>query len=120
MRRKLIWVSIALGIVFAGKASLAEEDTSSANYFLPGCQLFAGENVQVSDFKAGACAGIVETLLFMNTLVLMNTLACPPRTSTLGQATRVVVAYIKQRPTRMHENFIMLAREALIDAWPCK
>jgi hypothetical protein len=33
---------------------------------------------------------------------------------------RVVVAYIEQRPARMHEKFGLLAVEALQKAWPCR
>jgi hypothetical protein len=32
----------------------------------------------------------------------------------------VVVAYIERRPQRMHEDFGVLAVEALHEAWPCK
>jgi hypothetical protein len=33
---------------------------------------------------------------------------------------RVVIAYIEARPSRMHENFDLLALEALRTTWPCK
>ena len=39
---------------------------------------------------------------------------------TLGQMVRVIVAYIDARPARVHEDFRLLALEALVDAWPCK
>jgi Rap1a immunity proteins len=39
---------------------------------------------------------------------------------TVGQEIMVVVAYIDARPARMHENFGVLALEALRTAWPCK
>jgi Rap1a immunity proteins len=45
---------------------------------------------------------------------------CVPDRSTVGQAVRVVVAYIDQRPERMHEYFEVLALEALRRAWPCR
>jgi hypothetical protein len=37
-----------------------------------------------------------------------------------NQLVRVVVAYIDQRPARLHESFLNLALEALTDAWPCQ
>lgn len=39
---------------------------------------------------------------------------------TVNQQVRVVVAYIDARPNRLHEDFRILALEALKDAWPCK
>lgn len=45
---------------------------------------------------------------------------CAPGAVTKGQALKVVVQYIDQRPARMHEDFMKLAVEALQAAWPCK
>jgi Rap1a immunity proteins len=45
---------------------------------------------------------------------------CVPPTATIGQMVRVVVKYIDQRPERLHEQFTVLAYEALKAAWPCK
>jgi Rap1a immunity proteins len=39
---------------------------------------------------------------------------------TREQAVRVVIAYIDAQPAWMHENFGVLALEALREAWPCK
>lgn len=44
---------------------------------------------------------------------------CPPDPFSYVQAQRVVVSYIDQRPTRLHERFTKLAFEALVAAWPC-
>jgi hypothetical protein len=44
---------------------------------------------------------------------------CRPREVTLGQIVRVVVQYIDSRPARMHEDFRVLAFEAMKAAWPC-
>jgi hypothetical protein len=45
---------------------------------------------------------------------------CVPDRSTVGQAVRVIVAYVDQRPERMHEHFEVLVLEALRRAWPCR
>jgi hypothetical protein len=45
---------------------------------------------------------------------------CPPVGANQGQAIRVVIAYIDQRPARMHEPFVALALEALRASWPCR
>jgi hypothetical protein len=36
------------------------------------------------------------------------------------QFASVVVPYIEARPQGMHEAFMLLALEALRDAWPCR
>jgi hypothetical protein len=36
------------------------------------------------------------------------------------QNVRVVDRYIEARPNRMHETFLTVAADALMDAWPCK
>jgi Rap1a immunity proteins len=38
---------------------------------------------------------------------------------TYEQGVRIVIAYIEARPRRLHESFGLLAREALMAAWPC-
>jgi hypothetical protein len=45
---------------------------------------------------------------------------CRPREIALGQLVRVVLKYIDIRPERMHEDFRVLAIEAMKTAWPCK
>ncbi len=44
---------------------------------------------------------------------------CLPDQSSYVHAQQVVVSYIDQRPTRLHERFTKLALEALIATWPC-
>lgn len=44
---------------------------------------------------------------------------CPPKTATLAQMVRVILAYIEGHPERMHEDFRLLAAEAMNKAWPC-
>jgi hypothetical protein len=43
-----------------------------------------------------------------------------PQNVTIGQAVRVVIAYIDSQPARLHERFNRLAAEAIQKAWPCK
>jgi len=45
---------------------------------------------------------------------------CPPGGATVGNAVRVIVVYIDQRPERMDEQFEALALEALQQSWPCR
>jgi hypothetical protein len=85
----------------------AEEDFMSANRVMTGCRAFIAESN--SDlFLQGVCLGVVTA-----------TAVCLPSGVTVGQEVRVVAAYIDARPTRLHEDFRVLALEALKDAWPC-
>jgi Ssp1 endopeptidase immunity protein Rap1a len=68
----------------------------------------------------GVCAGTIEGLGYMASLLPREKRPCPPPSVTNGQVVRVVVAYIERRPQRMHENFKELTLEALHDAWPCR
>jgi Ssp1 endopeptidase immunity protein Rap1a len=93
------------------------EDLESANYIMPGCRSFTAETPPSSAaddaFKRGQCLGIVDTIAALTADV------CHPPGVTSGRAVSVVVKYIDDRPARMHENFRLLAREALRAAWPC-
>jgi hypothetical protein len=44
----------------------------------------------------------------------------PPAGAIIKQRIQVIVAYIEARPRRMHEDFRVLAVEAMQKAWPCK
>jgi hypothetical protein len=97
------------------------EDTDSANYRLPYCKLFIDERPVRSRpeaLLAGMCEGIIYSIVFM---VHTPGRQCAdiPSGVTIGQEIRVVVRYIETRPSRMHEPFVSLALEALVDAWPC-
>jgi hypothetical protein len=45
---------------------------------------------------------------------------CNPPEVTTEQGIRVVVQYIDAQPARLHEDFRLLAIEALRKAWPCQ
>jgi hypothetical protein len=45
---------------------------------------------------------------------------CPATGVTHDQVVRVVIAYIDARPARLNEDFMELATEAMVAAWPCK
>jgi hypothetical protein len=101
---------LGCGASFAGA-------TTSANLIMQGCRVFFAKPAKetIDDaFLQGECLGIVDAVLH---LAEDN---CPPKGSTPEQAIRIVVKHIDDRPARMHEPFIVLAREALRAAWPCK
>ncbi|WP_409997233.1 Rap1a/Tai family immunity protein [Bradyrhizobium cosmicum] len=64
-------------------------------------------------FLQGYCAGLVVGLRYMYDD------ACVPDGATPNQVLRVVVQYIDSRPARLHEDFRILALEAMKQSWPC-
>ena len=120
----VIWLASALAEPLA-RAEAQQADTNSANYLLPACKNFlaSGDSrpTYTSAFYQGVCVGAVDTLhLLIRTLPETHFKACPPTQVTTGQELRVIIAYIEARPQRMHENFRILAIEAMREAWPCK
>jgi hypothetical protein len=129
----LFGAALAL-IVTAGSAA---EDIRSANFVMPGCQSLA-KNESVDAVQQGICAGGVNAIVVMAGTMKSTLDADPdrtgmlhslirdrmcidvPSTATPGQAIRVVIAYIEARPARIHEDFNILALEALRTAWPCR
>jgi hypothetical protein len=117
----ILWLAL---ISFAG----AETDTNSANYNLPACRDYGlamgGDRQLMDDFlqnpgrlmKANVCAG--QILGISQVLEVMGQI-CAPALVTMGQSVALVVNYIERIPERWHENFTILAIEALIRAWPC-
>ena len=84
---------------------------------MSGCRFFDGpttsHNPRFDPFGQGYCIGLPEGLDYEG-------VQCRPREVTLGQIVRVVVQYIDSRPARMHEDFRVLAVEAMKAAWPCQ
>jgi hypothetical protein len=115
MRRHAIAITAAMALL-GQQSAAAQQDTGSADYVIVGCRDgMSGENRQ--PFRQGLCGGIVQTILFFGRT---NFNVCMPEGVTMGQAIRVVVAYIDQRPERMHERFETLAIEVLQQSWPCQ
>src|SRR5262249_3494734 len=108
----------------ASAASAVEDATPSADYLpavsmLPACKAFIADDsprdIYVL-FEAGRCIGLMQGLGYTSRLVDV----CPPAEVTFAQKARVAVTYIEARPERMHEDFRVLAVEAMQKAWPCK
>jgi hypothetical protein len=89
----------------------------SASSVVSGCRLFDGpatsHNPRHDPFGQGYCVGLLEGLDYEG-------VQCRPREVTLGQIVRVVVHYTDSRPARLHEDFRVLAIEAMKSSWPCR
>jgi hypothetical protein len=115
MFRFLRGVTLIAMMSLNGGAAFAEID-SSANYMMPGCHHFLQPDARPTDARvyliAAKCEGLVEGLAYER--------VCFPSGVISGQVLRVVVNYIDDQPARLHEDFKLLALEALRAAWSCK
>ncbi len=68
-----------------------------------------------ADYDAAFCLGV-----FHGMTVVTGSVMCIPNNVVTVQAVRVMVRYMEARPQKMHEPFVVLALEALQDAWPCR
>jgi hypothetical protein len=111
MRIHAIAFAAALALLGQQGIASAQSDIGTAS---AGCR-DAISNTERNPYLRGLCGGIVRAIFHLESVLGF----CVPDRATVGQAVRVVILYIDQRPARMHEHFEHLAIEALRQAWPC-
>jgi hypothetical protein len=116
-------------IVLATQAH-AQGDANSGQVFYPSC-LAAADIVQgkhpAADSPDAAKQLNQAALCFAALTAIMNVeqyfnsehAMCAPEGTKVAQAVPVVVAYLKNHPERLRENFHQLAVAALAAEWPC-
>lgn len=96
----------------------------TANAYLPGCKNVLNQPPPHNDlsiaFNQGKCLGIAIATLHLQTFTPSPFQICPPRNVTPGDAIRLMVQYVEEKPERMRESFMTSAQLALLRAWPCK
>jgi hypothetical protein len=119
MKATVAGALMALSVTAAG----AQQDIASASAVLPGCKYYValadGQDPDITvpmALAAGYCAAVFDVLASSSAL---DPVMCLD--SDIGRTTAILVfiRYIEARPQRMHERFLVLAREALRQAWPC-
>jgi hypothetical protein len=120
MRAAVVGALIALSVTVAGAQ---QQDVASAGAVLPGCKYYValadGQNPELTvptALAAGYCAAVLDVLAVSSAL---DPVMCPDSDMDKPAAMRVSIRYIEARPQRMRERFLVLAREALRQAWPC-
>jgi hypothetical protein len=88
---------------------------------LPACKavlaISSGNAVAgIDPVEMGRCIGMIEGVALLANYGVF----CPPAGAIIKQRIQVIIAYIEARPQRMHEDFRVLAVEAMQKAWPCK
>jgi Rap1a immunity proteins len=113
-------IALVATMMFSCGAAVAEPDQDSANFMLPPCRavaVYGNAKSKGDPYFMGVCVGIINTIGLMGVAFHR---VCLPNGVTTRQAVAVVVQYIDKRPARMHQDFKILAVEALAAAWPCK
>jgi hypothetical protein len=126
MRRSAI-VTLVLATLASANQGHAEENRGSAGYLLPLCRTwldFAEKEVEtIKDMgrtepirltAAGMCAGFVVGVL---ETLRSNKQSCPPKDLSNPQLVRRVVNEVEKHPD--HEEFVVPARAAMMESWPC-
>jgi hypothetical protein len=109
-------IVLIAALTLNGGAAAAEPDLHSANYMMPACRALVASDASKYLFLQGYCAGVINGLGYMGQLYGV----CLPEGVTAEQSVSVVIKYFDERPARLHENFRLLALEALQAVWPCK
>lgn len=120
MKAAVVGALIALSVTTAG----AQQDVTSATAVLPGCKFYVAVADGQEDPKltvpialaAGYCAAVFDVLASSSAL---DPVMCLDPDIDKATAMLVFIRYIEARPQRMRERFLVLAREALREAWPC-
>jgi Rap1a immunity proteins len=113
---------IGAALILNCPIAFAQHDQYSADFLMPDCREeaalipFSNPSNEHSD-PAHFCLGIIVGLSYLGR---SDGTICVPVGITRQQAVGAVVQYIDGQPTRMNENFVPLAIEALQAAWPCK
>lgn len=102
----------------------AQMDRMSGKWIFDGCES------QEQTYKSGICIGTIRTLLHVGRDLPPSHRFCMPAkkfeysATPLEEALRLVRIYLEEtyssRQTRMNEEFVQLAVEALRRAWPCR
>jgi hypothetical protein len=116
----------ALTTLMVATATVAQENTESANFMLPYCKLSAAQAGSKA-FLAGRCAGLVQGVADVLALVkeansdkLTPLCVDRPKGANTDQAVKLVVNYGDAHPEQTHAPFTIVATLALTEAWPCR
>lgn len=67
-------------------------------------------------YCSGYITGVVDGLSYLD----FQKRFCLSKGVTHGQATKVVIKYLKENPQRLHEGYASIILSALKEAFPCK
>jgi hypothetical protein len=99
-------------------AGPAAAEIKTGNGLLDDCREFekyeAGQGY--SQVNVGLCLGYIRGVWDMAN---QGPQICSPDSAIAGQATLIVIKYLKENPAQLHRSGALLVREVLREAWPC-
>jgi len=117
---------LAILLVLTSMPAMAAEPDWSANRIMPWCRALVSNREMQDYFNQGLCGGMINGIVYVLSqsavtgVLPITSRLCVPGEATMGQIQKIVIQYIDQRPQRFHEDFRLLAIEALMAAWSCK
>jgi len=103
-------VALIVATILNCGVAFGQTDYTSANSAMPGCRAYLSKKFPTEELFGDSvrCFSLVEGIAFALSGL------CTPSNVTAEQAVRVVMKYIDERPERQHENFKLLAGQALL------
>lgn len=108
--------------------SFSQSSHADGNSLLSDCKvaldLLDGKSTNGSSVAAGLCMGIIQGMRHMNSLYESklskeDTYFCVPEKAQLGQLTRVVVKYLEDNPSELHNHEAFLIAFAFSASYSC-
>ena len=110
---------------------VADAEDEDGNFLLRECKETQNDTYQGCEpaISSMHCLGYIDGLVDMNDIYKSNVLKgsspaliCLPKDKrvTVGDLARIVVKYLEDNPTQLHESAAALATVALGKAFPCK
>jgi hypothetical protein len=87
---------------------------------LRGCEASLSVNSVEKPFEQGQCLGIVLGILYYSRVMPDEYSSCFTNGGTPREALQIVTDYLHLNAGRLHEDFRLLAAEALHEAFPCR
>ncbi len=121
MKSKWLFVIV---LIAAGTIEITAQASiwSTGNDLLTNC----GHNVRYMDrdatansLRMGFCQGFLSAMVDMSQFAADSARSCPPSGVTVGQLSRVVVAYLNEHPADLHLRDTVLVLRTMRDAFPC-
>ena len=111
--------------IFISSILLAPNVSADGNELLKQClatERFLDTNKITNGVDVGRCFGIGQGVR-QSMVVLKEGIirACfPEKGINNGQATRIIVSYLKKNPSKLHKHEVLLIMLAYADAYPCE
>jgi hypothetical protein len=127
MRKSILAIFLTLGAASSSEVRASGHD---GNRLLDKCNRViravddgVAPSATSEGIEAGHCIGLIKGIIKLNMVYQAkdrdSALFCPPSKISSGQAVRIVVKYMRDNPSELHNEESLVAIAAFIDAYPC-